>query len=114
MLHAGHRVDLALDPSAMDHEDGLDQVTRGQLVLADQPAKSLGATAAARSLVGGGRHEGKTRERRHPLQPRETCAAGTRHGGCRFFCIATRVMPISRAAGSRLNGGRPHDGLAFS
>ena len=47
---ARHRVDLALDPLAVDHEDGLDEVAGSQLVLAHQPAQGLGAAAAAGTL----------------------------------------------------------------
>ncbi len=84
VVDARHRVDLALDPLAVDHEDGLDEIAGSQLVLAHQAAQGLGAAAAAGALDRGGSHEGKTRERGHPLQPRETSRTGTRHGGCRF------------------------------
>jgi hypothetical protein len=59
VVDTGHRGDLALDPGAVDHEDGLDEIAGRQLVLAHQAAKRLGAPAAAGALHGGGNHEGR-------------------------------------------------------
>ena len=54
-----HRGDLAFDPAAVDHEEGLNQVPGGQLVLAHESTQRLGATAAAGTLPRGGNHDGR-------------------------------------------------------
>jgi hypothetical protein len=72
MTNARHRFDLPLDSGAVDDENRLNEIARSELVLAHQTAQGLGAAAAAGTLDGSGGHEGKTRERGHPLQPRDT------------------------------------------
>ena len=64
VVDAGHRGDLALDPGTVDHEERLDEVGGGELVLAHEPPQGLGAPPAPGAMDLGGGHGGKTRERK--------------------------------------------------
>ena len=82
MIDAGHGADLALDPGAMHHEQRLNQIGRGQLVLAHQLAYGARPAAAPGSIGGRKGHEGKTRERPPGPQPRSNVARSLWHMLC--------------------------------
>ena len=84
MTDARHRGDLALDPAAVHHENGLDEIAGGQLVLPHQAAHGLGAPPAAGTFHGGGNHDGRLgsagTHRNHAK-----AGWGTWHAGCRVL-----------------------------
>ena len=69
VVHPRHRADLPLDPGPVHHEDRLDEVGGGEVVLAHQPAHRCGTPPASGSFGHGGGHGGKTRERWRTPQP---------------------------------------------
>jgi hypothetical protein len=59
MKHAGHRGDLTLYPGAMHDEEGLDEIRRSKLVLADELSYGSRPAAAPGSVGRGEGHEGR-------------------------------------------------------
>jgi hypothetical protein len=77
-----HRAHLALDPAPVNHENGLNQVGWGKLMLANQLAQGSSTTSPARPVHKGGGHQ---RRLESSWTPRNI-------GACRFRHLA-RALP---------------------
>jgi hypothetical protein len=86
---AGHGGDLPPKSRAVGHEQGLNQVRRRELVLADQFAQRGSPAAATGSYTGRERHLRKTRERW--LTPQRRMLDFAYHGTC-FALFEPRTL----------------------